>query len=437
LFRLQPQRALAWLETDYPKTATGSISTHNPHVAEHPVRLNVTDDHRRSRLTVFFRLLLAIPHLIWWPLWSIAALVAAIANWVVTLVAGRPPTTLYRFLTAYVRYTTHLFAYLFLAANPYPAFTGAPGYPVDLEFDERDRQRRWITALRILLAVPALLLAAVFEGTGWGGGALFAVAFFAWFACVVLGRMPPGFRDLQAYGLRYLAQVAAYLFVLTDRYPNVDPAETPATGPDHPVRLTVDDDLRRSRLTVLFRLLLALPHFVWLLLWSIAMVFAAFVTWIAAVIIGRPPTALHRFLSAFVRYSTHVYAYAALAANPFPGFTGAAGSYPVDPQLPPPGPQRRLVTFFRFFLALPALVISGAVGGLILISGFLGWFASLVLGRMPHSLREAQTYALRYSAQVSAYLLLVTDRYPYSGPALGAPESPAPEPPPAVTPAPV
>jgi hypothetical protein len=288
-------------------------------VAEHPVRLTVTDDHRRSRLTVFFRLLLAIPHFIWWPLWSIAALVAAIANWVVTLVAGRPPNTLYRFLTAYVRYSTHLFAYLFLAANPYPAFTGAPGYPVDLEFDERDRQRRWITALRILLAVPALLLAAVFEGTGWSGGTLFAVGFFAWFACVVLGRMPPGFRDLQAYGLRYLAQVAAYLFVLTDRYPNVDPA----MGPDHPVRLTVDDDLRRSRLTVLFRLLLALPHFVWLLLWSIAMVFAAFVTWTAAVIIGRPPTALHRFLSAFVRYSTHVYAYAALAANPFPRFRSA------------------------------------------------------------------------------------------------------------------
>jgi len=31
----------------------------------HPVRLTVEDDYVRSRLTVFFRLLLAIPHLIW------------------------------------------------------------------------------------------------------------------------------------------------------------------------------------------------------------------------------------------------------------------------------------------------------------------------------------------------------------------------------------
>ena len=45
------------------------------------MRLTVTDDLRRSRLTVFFRLLLAIPHFIWWTLWTIAALLAAVANW--------------------------------------------------------------------------------------------------------------------------------------------------------------------------------------------------------------------------------------------------------------------------------------------------------------------------------------------------------------------
>ena len=418
------------------------------------MRLIVTDDLRRSRLTVFFRLLLAIPHFIWWWLWSIAAVLAAVANWFATLVAGRPPDALYRFLTAYVRYSTHLSAYMFLAANPYPGFTGDPGYPVDVEFGEREAQRRWVTALRIVLLIPALLLVSTFEGTGyatwwwgdeetraaWSGGTLLAVAFFGWFVCVALGRMPNGFRDLQAYGLRFFAQVAAYGLVVTERYPNVDPGETPASGPDHPVRLAVEDDLRRSRLTVFFRLFLALPHLVWILLWSVAMIFATLITWIATLVTGRPPPALHRFLSAFIRYSTHLSAYVALAANPFPGFTGAAGSYPVDPQLPPPEPQRRLVTLFRLFLGIPALAVSSAVSTLLFIAGFLGWFASLALGRMPRSLREAQAYALRYSAQVSAYMLLATDRYPYSGPALGSPEpEPAPEPPreppPAETPA--
>ena len=58
---------------------------------------------------------------------------------------------------------------------------------------------------------------------------------------------------------------------------------------------------------------------------------------------------------------------------------------------------------------------------------------------MPRSLREAQAYDLRYSAQVSAYMLVITERYPYSGPAVAVPEPPpaAPEPPPAEAPAPV
>ena len=42
----------------------------------------------------------------------------------------------------------------------------------------------------------------------------------------------------------------------------------------HPVQLAVTDDLQRSRLTVFFRLLLAIPHFIWLLLWSVAAFFA-------------------------------------------------------------------------------------------------------------------------------------------------------------------
>ncbi len=82
------------------------------------------DDLERSRLTVFFRLLLAIPHFVWFALWSIAAFFVAFVNWVATLVSGRPPVPLWNFLAAYLRYWTHLYAYVLLAANPFPGFTG-------------------------------------------------------------------------------------------------------------------------------------------------------------------------------------------------------------------------------------------------------------------------------------------------------------------------
>ena len=36
--------------------------------------------------------------------------------------------------------------------------------------------------------------------------------------------MPQGLRDLAAYAIGYSAQVTGYLLLLTDRYPNSDPA---------------------------------------------------------------------------------------------------------------------------------------------------------------------------------------------------------------------
>ena len=73
--------------------------------------------------------------------------------------------------------------------------------------------------------------------------------------------MPLGLRNLGAYGLGYTAQAYAYMLLLTDRYPNSDPeAIGPAWElPPHTVRLELADDGRRSRLTVFFRLLLAIP----------------------------------------------------------------------------------------------------------------------------------------------------------------------------------
>ena len=43
-----------------------------------PVRIVVTDDLERSRVTVFFRLLLAIPHLVVVALWGIAAFAVSV-----------------------------------------------------------------------------------------------------------------------------------------------------------------------------------------------------------------------------------------------------------------------------------------------------------------------------------------------------------------------
>jgi Domain of unknown function (DUF4389) len=387
-------------------------------VEPHPIRLVVDDDLRRSRLTVFFRLLLSIPHLVWLGLWSIPALLAVPVAWVAALVLGRVPGALHRFLAAYVRYATHVTAYLSLAGNPFPGFTGRAGtYPVDLEIADPVPQGRWSILFRLILALPALLLTSTLTGSRSGGGTVGTSAFLGWFASLVRGRMPSGLRGLLAYSLRYAAQAYSYLFLLTSRYPDADPAEPALERPlDHPIRLRVYDDLARSRLTVLFRLLLFLPHLVWLLLWGLVAYLAAIANWFVAIVRGRPAEPLHRFLAAYLRYWAHVSSFLYLVANPFPGFTGRPGSYPVELAIDPPGRQSRWVTGFRVLLAFPAFFILSALSAALAVAAFLGWFYSLVLGRMSPGLRNLGAYVLRYSAQVYAYVLLLTARYPHSAP---------------------
>jgi hypothetical protein len=181
----------------------------------HPVRLIVTDDLQRNRLTVFFRIILAIPHLVWFTLWTIAALFAGIANWVATLIKETSPAGLHNFLAAYVRYSTHVTAYLYLVADPFPSFSGKPGYPIDVEIDPPQPQNRWVTAFRIILVIPAAILNQVLQYV------VQIIGFLGWFVCLALGRMPQGMRDLSAYCLRFQAQTYAYIAVLTDRYPSL------------------------------------------------------------------------------------------------------------------------------------------------------------------------------------------------------------------------
>jgi Domain of unknown function (DUF4389) len=405
------------------------------------VDLVVRDDLERSRLTVFFRLILAIPHLIVLTIWTLIAFFMAIINWFAILFSGR---TVGGDLTdRYLRYYTHVYAYLNLGANGFPGFAGEGGsYAVDLEVPEVRRQNRWKTGFRAILAIPTLFLASAMGGsslqTSYGSygslGVIATCAFLGWFVCMARARMPRGLRDLLVYGIWYTAQANAYILLVTDKYPDSDPLRPDygAAAPDHPVRITNDDDLRRSRLTVFFRLFLWLPHLVFLILWGIVVFFTVLANWFVTLFAGRPASSLHRFNAAYLRYLTHTYAFLNLVANPFPGFTGKEGTYPVDLRIAPPERQNRWKTGFRLILALPAMFISGAVGGLLGFVALFGWFAGLFTAKMPRGLRNLGVFALRYSGQLNAYVMLLTDRYPYSGPSQDAlpltPAEPAPVP---------
>ncbi len=191
--------------------------------------------------------------------------------------------------------------------------------------------------------------------------------------------------------------------------PYVPPVEPPRP---HAVRIVVNDDLKRSRLTVLARPLLAIPHLIWLGLYTVAAIVVGIVNWFATLIKGRPPDRIHNWLVRYVRYSVFVYAYLYILANPYPPFHGTAGSYPIDLDVDGPATQHRLVTAFRPIVAIPAVVLNWVFGNVLQVVAILGWFVAIFIGRMPRGMEHLGLYCLRYHAQTASYLAIVTDRYP-------------------------
>jgi hypothetical protein len=387
----------------------------------------VRDDLRRSRLTTFFRFFLAIPHFVWLYLWGSGMLLVLPIHWVIALVRGRPNESLHEVYAMYLRYGLHVYAYATLAAEPFPGFLGTTTYPVDAVMPPPRTQSRWSIALRGILVLPPLFLAgalgsgmATSAGTSFGlsAGLAFLAGMFAWFAILARGRMPAGLRDVIVYALGYGVQTIAYLFLVTGAYPDSDPrAVQLARRPRHPVRIHDTDDRRRSRMTVGFRYVLATPHFFWSTLWATVILVVALPTWVCALVLGRLPRPLERFFTAFTRYIAHFNAFFYLAGNPFPGFVGKPGSYPVDLHIDEHhGKQSRWSIAFRWLLAIPAILLQAALSSVMTTASIGAWFVSLRTGRMPRGIQRLNSFGVRYSGQAIAYSLLLTPRYPHSGP---------------------
>ena len=101
-----------------------------------------------------------------------------------------------------------------MVANPFPDFGGKPGYPIDIEVDSAQPQNRWTVAFRLILAIPAFIIAGIL------GYLNRALAVFSWFVALVMGRLPEGLRNFAAFALRYEQQTLGYALLLTGRYPS-------------------------------------------------------------------------------------------------------------------------------------------------------------------------------------------------------------------------
>ncbi len=180
-----------------------------------------------------------------------------------------------------------------------------------------------------------------------------------------------------------------------------------------PVRLRVDRPERRNRLTVFFRLLLAVPQLVVAAVLLVLGGIVAIPVWFGALALGRAPTPLRRFLGYVVAWNVRVQCYVALVTDAYPPWSGDAVGHPVEVELPPAGRLNRFAVLGRIVLILPAYVISAVVSGGLGLFLVFAWFAGVFAGRIPRAVTDALATSVRYQARLFAYGWLLTPTYPW------------------------
>jgi Domain of unknown function (DUF4389) len=182
---------------------------------EYPIRLEVDYPDRLSRLLIFVKWLLAIPHFVVLWLLGIVTELLVIVCWFVVLITGRWPRGLFDFVVGFERWRMRVAAYLLLQTDRYPPFSLAddPSYPVRLQVDHPERIARWRPILNWLLAIPAWIGAAILGLLAFLGSVL------AWFAILITGRYPQGLFDLVTISLRWSTRVTLFTYWMTAAYP--------------------------------------------------------------------------------------------------------------------------------------------------------------------------------------------------------------------------
>jgi hypothetical protein len=209
--------------------------------------------------------------------------------------------------------------------------SSASVYPARLEVDYPDQHDRVTTLFRVIMVIPIGIVSAVLTAGATQtvynqsgqvvrttSGGITAGLFVATLLMIVFRqRYPRWWFDFALEMARFGARIGAYLVLLTDQYPS--------TVEEQSVHLQIDyPDVKRdlNRWLPLVKWLLAIPHFVVLVVLSVAAFFVVVIAWFAILITGRYPRGLFDFVVGVARWWLRVQAYATLlVTDRYPPFS--------------------------------------------------------------------------------------------------------------------
>jgi len=201
----------------------------------------------------------------------------------------------------------------------------------------------------------------------------------------------------------------------------------------YPLRVEARRDEPLSRWLWLVKWLLLIPHYIVLAVLWVGFVVLTLVAYVAVLFTGRYPRAIYAYNLGVLRWTWRVnyYGYHALGTDRYPPFTLAeAPDYPArlyvdDPPRPP-----RWLPLVAWLFAIPHILLVGALTGaatwqihsgsdtttvplgVVTVGVVVAGISLLCTGRYPRGLYHLLLGVARWNLRVTAYLALLTPRYP-------------------------
>jgi uncharacterized protein DUF4389 len=183
-----------------------------------------------------------------------------------------------------------------------------------------------------------------------------------------------------------------------------------------PVTFDVTYTEQRNRLTTAFRYLLAIPHLIFAGLWGYAAEILALLQWFVILFTGRRNEGMWSFQRGYLGYSARVNSYVGLLYDEYPNFGTAWSQEPVAFGLDYEEDANRLTNGLRFLWIIPALIIAFFLNIAAAVILFVSWLVIVITGKHPRGMFDFVLRVSRFSLNLNAYALLMTDGYPkYDG----------------------
>ena len=201
-------------------------------------------------------------------------------------------------------------------------------YPVQYSVDYGDGERNRLTSFfRLILIIPIGIVAALIADTnsylffpieGGGMSTVTIPSLVLGVALMILFRKkyPRWVFNFVLEATRFGARFGAYLALLVDEYPSTDEEQSVHLNIQYP---DVEKDLRRWM--PIIKWLLAIPHYIVLMVLGIIAFVVVVLAWFAILFTGRYPTWMFNYVVGVGRWGYRVGAYAfLLTTDRYPPF---------------------------------------------------------------------------------------------------------------------